>query len=279
MKINSTVLIESKTIRDNYMNRVEVLEKVKKLSMLPGDVNTTIELTAEYYEVDVNTIKKTISRNKPELENDGLKVISGAELSDLKSLGVVGKNAAMFTIISRRAVLRFGMLLEQSPVAQAVRDYLLDTEEKADHRNKIPTALPEAGTIAALHISIGKSLTEVAGVKAGIAMATAYTQIEKRTGEDLSEYKRLLPPAEHETGHLNATEIGKHLGLSAQKVNRLLADMGLVIQQESEKGKKQWRLTDQGKPYGEEFPYERNGHTGYQIRWTEKVVEIVKNPT
>ncbi|MEV2499467.1 hypothetical protein ABNF54_20825, partial [Paenibacillus larvae] len=130
--INSSALIESKTLRESVIDRTEVLDKVKKLSMLPDDVNISVEMAAKYYEVGKETINSVIKVNRNELESDGLKVLTGAELMSLKDMGVIGKNTASFTIIPRRAVLRIGMLLRDSQVARSVRDHLLNVE--AEHK-------------------------------------------------------------------------------------------------------------------------------------------------
>lgn len=166
-------------------------------------------------------------------------------------------------------------MVENNDRGRQARRYFIDVEKRYKQMQDA-TALPQPGTVASLHREAAKLLTEVAGVKPGIAAAAAYSQIEKRTGEDMSEYKKLLPPAEHETGFLNATEVGKRVGgLSARKLNQVLADLGFQYQEEDSKGRKMWRLTDEGKQYGEEMPFERNGHTGYQIRWTERVVDVI----
>jgi anti-repressor protein len=165
-------------------------------------------------------------------------------------------------------------MVERNERGREARRYFIEVE-KQYKQMRDATALPQPGTVASLHREAAKLLTEVAGVKPGIAAAVAYSQIEKRTGEDMSEYKKLLPPAEHETGFLNATEVGKRVGgLSARKVNKLLAELGF---QYKENDTKTWRLTDEGKKYGEEFPFERNGHSGYQIKWTERVIEVIPN--
>ncbi|MEV2324784.1 hypothetical protein ABNE47_21195, partial [Paenibacillus larvae] len=130
--INSSALIESKTLRESVIDRTEVLDKVKKLSMLPDDVNISVEMAAKYYEVGKETINSVIKVNRNELESDGLKVLTGAELMSLKDMGVIGKNTVSFTIIPRRAVLRIGMLLRDSQVARSVRDHLLNVE--AEHK-------------------------------------------------------------------------------------------------------------------------------------------------
>jgi len=129
MNFKSDVLIESKSLRESVIDRVDVLDKIKKLEMLPGDVNSSMELTADYYEVNKQTINSLIHDNREELESDGLRLLKGRELNSLKELGVIGKNTSSFIIIPRRAVLRIGMLLRDSLVARAVRDYLLNKEE------------------------------------------------------------------------------------------------------------------------------------------------------
>lgn len=110
-------------------------------------------------------------------------------------------------------------------------------------------------------------------VKRGIALSQALAIVGKRHDVELDGLKQLLPPAEHETGYLNATRIGEKLGgIKPQFVNRLLEKGGLQY-----KDGKYWRLTDAGKEYGEEIPYTRNGHSGYRILWNLSVVEKVRS--
>lgn len=118
-------------------------------------------------------------------------------------------------------------------------------------------------------------LADRLGIKPGIAQAACIRAVEKNSGLDLSEISKCLPPAEHETGFLNATELGKHLKISAVSVNKLLASKGLQEQQVDAKGNKDWRLTENGKQHGEEFPYVRNSHSGYQIKWNESVMGVL----
>jgi len=115
-------------------------------------------------------------------------------------------------------------------------------------------------------------LKEKLGISIGIAQAACIRAVEKNSGLDLQEIAKCLPAAEHETGFLNPTEIGKRLGVSAVSANKALLAKGLQEQQVDAKGNKDWRITEVGKPYGEEFPYVKNGHSGYQIPWNESVV-------
>ncbi|WP_257205579.1 hypothetical protein [Bacillus cereus] len=57
--------------------------------------------------------------------------------------------------------------------------------------------------------------------------------------------------------------------MNAKGVNQLLLEKGMQVKD------KEWRLTDEGKKYGEELPYKRNGHSGYQIRWNNNVVDLL----
>ena len=89
--------------------------------------------------------------------------------------------------------------------------------------------------------------------------------------------KALLPAAE-EVSYLNATDIAERIGLkyktgkpNAAAANQLLAERGL-----QEKRGKDWHLTERGKAYGEAKPYERGGHSGYQIMWRDEVIAALK---
>ena len=115
----------------------------------------------------------------------------------------------------------------------------------------------------------------ITGVQRGIAIAQAVDIVSTKNNIALDGIKLLLPPAEHETGYLNATQIGERLGLgtgrvAAVKANKLLAEAALQV-----KEGKVWRLTDEGTAYGEELPYTNNGHSGYQIQWNDSVIDLL----
>ena len=107
-------------------------------------------------------------------------------------------------------------------------------------------------------------------VSKGISLATATTMAEEFLKINLSVLKKLIPPAEHELGTLTPTSIGKQIGLSARKVNEKLTEMGLQYKDGDE-----YRLTDEGRKYAESMPYNRNGHSGYQIKWIPQIITIL----
>jgi len=121
------------------------------------------------------------------------------------------------------------------------------------------------------HFNIAETIIQKTGIKSGLAYAVAISEAEKETGYSYDEYKKLLPSAEHDIGSFNPTQIGEKLGgIKAQQVNKMLEKLGLQVR----KGKN-WRLTEQGKEYGEEKPFTRFGHSDYKISWHEKVLDYL----
>ena len=112
------------------------------------------------------------------------------------------------------------------------------------------------------------------GVMKGIALAQATDIISNYYNFDLTALKDLIPPAEHEIGYMNATQVGKKINQSPYEVNKLLKEKGLQV-----KEGKVWRLTDEGKKYGELMPFNNHGHSDYQIRWTPRVLPVLLERT
>ena len=155
-----------------------------------------------------------------------------------------------------------------SEVLPAIRKTGSYTVPKLEKNPKYRTRM--IGTAVRDIRSTAAELQKLFGVKSGIALAKATNLIERAYGVEMPEVKELIPPAEHDTGFLNPTAIGAKLGISAKDTNLLLKNAGLQM-----KIGKEWRITNKGKNYGEEMPYERNGHSGYQIRWNDSVVSVL----
>ena len=149
-------LIDDRDMRDRNVRRTEVLDKVKEIIRLPGFKPIPSILVAEYYGVSNETIRWYYNKYRDEFDRDGTKVIP---VTEFKSLNVDKHNVlktwnirGCFCIMlnngmevripntgircfSKRALLRFGMLLCDSEVAKRVRTALLniimETEEQA----------------------------------------------------------------------------------------------------------------------------------------------------
>ena len=154
MKTNQLQFTErqEKELRNQYIGRVEVLDKVKKLFLIPELDVMTVKQIAEFYEVDIDAIKRCYQRNKSEIDTDGTTMLSinlltehfvplekdkggtTYKLSNEVSIKIPNRGTTGF---SKRAILRIGMLLRDSEVAKEVRTQLLNTFENSSDEVKV----------------------------------------------------------------------------------------------------------------------------------------------
>lgn len=280
----SEALVESKTLRDSHIEKVDVLEKVKNLALLPDDVNATVELAASYFEVGIEAIKSLIKDNREEVENDGVRVIQGDELRSLKDLSVIPKNTPVLTIIPRRAMLRIGMLLKESKVAQQVRDYLLNVEvvvrKEAPHIIAKAVKQPTWNKVLS-NVKAKSKMYQLIGFPEPSAIAHALSHEEDESGVDLSGFKRHVRDEDTDKT-FTPTELGKTFEptASAQKFNQLLEKCGLQVKNI----KNEWELTEKGKPYAKvsttvirKKEEDKTISTEkLAIRWKESVVGLIQ---
>ncbi len=103
-------------------------------------------------------------------------------------------------------------------------------------------------------------------------MAATLTCIHENTGLAIETLRRALPAANEPICSLNATQLGKLIGLSAKTTNLRLANLGLQVRNERD----EWELTEIGEAWAEAMPYSRNGHSGYQILWNPTVAQEMR---
>ena len=149
---NEQTMMDYRQVREEYIDRVDVLDKVKNLLVIPAMECMTMKQVADYYEVSVEAIKGTYKYHKEEFVTDGAIKHS---ISDIKnSIGVKYPNLKMDNIkggmiieidentkvlipntgvilFPKRAILRVGMLLRDSVIAKEVRTQLLNIVEVA----------------------------------------------------------------------------------------------------------------------------------------------------
>lgn len=156
-KITAESFLDNKELREKTMARVEVLDKVKQLFLIPEMECMTVKQVADYFEVDTDTIKRQYQRNQDEFDSDG---VCTKSLTDFKffngtscSVKSVAKQKGKTTIVfndgteliipnrgikcfPKRAVLRMGMLLRDSRVAKEIRTQLLNTFEHTTEKQR-----------------------------------------------------------------------------------------------------------------------------------------------
>lgn len=181
-KLTESALLDDRKLRDECVERYEVLDKVKSLLLLPDNM-MTLKQVAEYYEVDPHTIEMICSRNGDELESDG---VTRKRVKDFLNSHYVriekqsykttfyyanGSVASMsnsgLKLFPRRAILRVGMLLRDSKIAKEVRTQLLNIEEKASTEIKTQDIEEEQR----LMLSVGMAVAS--GDASAVAIASA----------------------------------------------------------------------------------------------------------
>lgn len=152
-------IIESRTLRDVAIERLEVLEKVKQVMTIPRTDLLTTPQVAQYFGVQNATIRMVYKRNKEEIDSDGVTRFTFAELRNhletsqdvTPQIERVGKgpyhmtidgttvqvNPANNTLFTKRAVLRIAMLLRDSEIAKEIRTQLLNVVEVVEDNTPV----------------------------------------------------------------------------------------------------------------------------------------------
>jgi len=151
------IYTESKTLRDETLDNVsyDFLDKLKVIPYLTDDMVITTYQVAEYYECSLETVKTLIKRNRGEFEDDGMIVLSGQDLDEFKQNILQGSNepdkisskVRSLTILTKRSLLRVGMMITGNEMATRIRNYLLNIEEKTEIDRKSWAIQREVGII------------------------------------------------------------------------------------------------------------------------------------
>lgn len=116
-------------------------------------------------------------------------------------------------------------------------------------------------------LKVARIISEETGISLPIAQSFALEKV------GAGDWQKLLPAATMPTGYLTPTDIGNRIGYSARQVNLWLYNNKLQVKDATNRD--EWRLTEAGKQYAEEFPFTRNTHSGYQIKWRESILQLM----
>jgi len=116
-------------------------------------------------------------------------------------------------------------------------------------------------------LKVARIISEETGVSLPIAQSFALEKV------GAAEWQKLLPASIMPSGYLTPTDIGNRIGKTARQVNLWLYNNKLQEQDSNISG--EWRLTEAGKMHAEEFPFTRHGHSGYQIKWRDSVLQLM----
>lgn len=207
--ITSESMVDNHDLRNELIARTEVLDKVKKLLLIPEMNCMTIRQVADYYEVDIDTLKKCCKRNKDEIILDGVvtktprvfkDLLKGQDvplvqnqtnlviqIDDNTHLEIPNRGIKCF---SKRAVLRIGMLLRDSKIAQEVRTQLLNiVEHTAEEKPELLTQ--DIDDEEKLQAAIGKAFA-TGDIMEFATAAQAYTAFQRRHIDRIETSNKLL---------------------------------------------------------------------------------------
>jgi hypothetical protein len=250
-------LTESKELREQFKDRIDVLNKVKGLILLPESNEATTEQVAKYYGVPESTIKDNVQNNYDEFDKDGYSVLVGEALKEYKTKNNLSSRAKQLGIFTKRAILRIGMLLRDSEVAKEVRTQLLNTLEHTTDEAKVL----ELDKEKELYMNIMFAKDEPSRA---IAINEMFVYNERYKAK-----AKYVDDVVNAPNGITITTIAKEFNFSsAKKLNKILEDLG--IQYKDKKG--QWHLYSQYSELGYTLPYtwlDKYGNTHHCTNWSE----------
>lgn len=112
----------------------DILDNIKVIPYLNEDKSISIEQVANYYEVSNDCISTIIGRHRRKLEEDGMRILRGKELKELKiSLTdihkrgqlPIGNKTTALTLLNRSNILLIAFYLQNNDMANKIKSELL----------------------------------------------------------------------------------------------------------------------------------------------------------
>jgi hypothetical protein len=192
---NEMDLLESKELRNRLASRIDVLEKVKQLILIPETELATVKQIADYYEIGEEYVQTLYKENKEEFDTDGVTVkthkyfstvLSGQLKTTKGKATFIFENGDAFDISTRgikvfpkRAILRMGMMLQHSYIATEIRTQLLNIEEKATPEVKVHDINEEQKLMLEVGMAVASGNATAVAIASSNLIAFKNRHIEK----------------------------------------------------------------------------------------------------
>lgn len=187
-----------------------------------------------------------------------------------KFLAGGGKAKEYFLTLSMAKEL---CMVERTPKGKEARLYFIECERVAKEKVQQSAANILSDKMSCIFM-LADRLAKQFHVPQERMAVHALASVEKTVGIDTAPLLAVIPSVPvKEAAHFNSTELGKRCAptLSPKEVNKRLVILGFI--EPLEKG---WRLTEAVARYGENRPYERNNHSGFQILWRDAVLPLLQ---
>lgn len=130
-------IINEKELRESLVSKIEVLDLVGELLLLPNNEFATVDMVASYFGVGVEAIQSLVKDNREELKINGLKVYSKSQIKNvlqgqLENFKIPNRGMNLY---NKRVILNIAMLLRDSEVAKEVRNRLLDIVHDVEYNH------------------------------------------------------------------------------------------------------------------------------------------------
>ncbi|PGD87926.1 hypothetical protein COM47_05890 [Bacillus wiedmannii] len=264
--------------RNELAGRIEVLEKVEGLLLLPSITMASTKQVSKFYKVSRYLINKVIERNRDELTSDGMHYQTYSEVAEKVSghgvnLLESGVSYRGTNVFPKRAILRIGMLLRDSEIAKQVRTQLLNIEEATE----APAKVAELNREKELEMAVGQAF--MGGDLAAFAAATAkvaeyknrhIAKVEAQRDKLASKVTRFI----EDENTMTLTDFAAYHvdGVSEAKLSRALQIIGVFGSRKKPIGKykeKEWFKIVQKRGYD-------GVYRPQQVVTSKGVVEIVE---
>lgn len=117
------------------------------------------------------------------------------------------------------------------------------------------------------------SLAMMFGLDQNQALLSASGAVKRQIGVDIHGLLQIELKSPNQERYLTPTELGSPLGLSPQKVNKMLESKGFQVKKSG-----LWIITSEGKKYSVILDTSKKNATGtsvQQIKWLESVADII----
>lgn len=291
-------LLVNKKKRNELIERIEVLDSVGEVLLLGDTDFATTEMVANYYNVTQRHIEDIINKNRDELESDGFGIRKAEDfISELKFGNKVNKQRGKFLVevneneivsfaprgvnlFPKRAILRVGMLLQDSSIAKELRTRLLDiihdTEEKTDIVKDIVT---EIRTEQDIQAELLKAIIEGDTNKESL-LKTELIGLKQKRIKELEPKANYYDEVLKSKNTMTVTQIAKCYGMTAKGLNEILHKLKVQFKQNGT-----WVLYKEydGKGFTriDTYKYENKIYntigTNIQTKWTQVGRKFIHN--
>lgn len=158
-----------------------------------------------------------------------------------------------------------------------VRKYFLQCEQMLYRKTNPPTAKSQIDLVMDLSERVSKLAGLSPAIVAQLSLQAALTIQPQLVPALQPTMQALINSTATDHNLLTAKQLGDRLGISAQKVNKLLIEQGYQYKNEEKSSSKEadYLATELGKNHSQVTQSAKGGHTFQQLRWLESMVDLL----